>query len=80
MSGCGCGCAGGGVGPVDESKKILQALAGVSGPCGSKEIVEATGLDKKVVSDQIAALKKKGLVDSPVRCKYGITAAGKASL
>lgn len=80
MSGCGCGCACKSVGPVDESKKILQALAGFSGPCGSKEIVEATGLDKKVVSDQIAALKKKGLVDSPVRCKYGITAEGKASL
>ena len=65
---------------ADESKKILQALAGCSGPCGSKEIADATGLDKKVVSDQIAALKKKGLVDSPVRCKYGITAEGKASL
>ena len=80
MSGCGCGCAGKSVGPADESKKILQALAGCSGPCGSKEIIEATGLDKKVVSDQIAALKKKGLVNSPVRCKYGITAEGKASL
>lgn len=80
MSGCGCGCAGKGVGPADESKRILQALAGFSGPCGSKEIVEATGLDKKVVSDQIAALKKKGLVDSPVRCKYGITAEGRANL
>ena len=80
MSGCGCGCAGKSVGPADESKKILQALAGCSGPCGSKEIVEATGLDKKVVSDQIAVLKKQGLVDSPVRCKYGITAEGKASL
>jgi predicted transcriptional regulator len=80
MSGCGCGCASKSVGPVDESKKILQALASIAGPCGSKEIVDATGLDKKVVSDQIAALKKKGLVDSPARCKYGITAEGKASL
>lgn len=81
MSGCGCGCAGKKrVGPADEAKKILQALANNGGPCGSKEIAEATGLDKKVVSDQIAALKKQGLVDSPVRCKYGITADGKASL
>lgn len=80
MSGCGCGCASKGVGATDESNKILQALAACGGPCGSKEIVEATGLDKKVVSDQIAALKKKGLVDSPVRCKYGITAEGRASL
>jgi predicted transcriptional regulator len=67
-------------GPGDESKQILAALAKCDGPCGSKDIAEATGLDKKVVSDQIAALKKNGLVDSPVRCKYGITSAGKASL
>jgi predicted transcriptional regulator len=62
------------------SKKVLEALAKCGGPCGSKDIVAATGLDKKVISDQIAALKKQGLVDSPVRCKYGITAEGKASL
>lgn len=80
MSGCGCGCACKSVGPADEAKKVLQALAACSGPCGSKEIAEATGLDKKAVSDQIAALKKKGWVDSPVRCKYGITAEGRASL
>lgn len=80
MSGCGCGCGSMSKGPEDTSKKILETLAKCDAPCGSKEIVEATGLDKKVVSDQIAALKKNGLVDSPVRCKYGITAAGKASL
>jgi predicted transcriptional regulator len=78
MSGCGCACntkeAGG------ESKQVLEALAKCAGPCGSKDIAEATGLDKKVISNQIAALKKQGLVDSPVRCKYGITAEGKASL
>lgn len=80
MSGCGCGCATKTKESVDESRKILEALAGCSSPCGSKDIAEATGLDKKVVTDQIAALKKKGLVDSPVRCKFGITAEGKATL
>ncbi len=80
MSGCGCGCGSISKGSGDASKKILETLAKCDAPCGSKDIVEATGLDKKVVSDQIAALKKNGLVDSPVRCKYGITAAGKASL
>ncbi len=34
------------------------------------------GLDGKVVSDVIKGLKSQGLVDSPVRCKYGLTAAG----
>ena len=80
MSGCGCGCASRTNESIDESRKILEALAGCNGPCGSKDIAEATGLDKKLVSDQIAALKKKGLVDSPVRCKFGITAEGRATL
>ncbi len=64
----------------DESKKVLEALAKCGTPCGAKDIAKATGLDKKVVSGQITALKKKGLVDSPVRCKYGITPEGKSSL
>lgn len=83
MSGCGCGagsCKVESGAAADKGKTILQALAKCGGPCGTKELVEATGLDKKVVSDEIAALKKKGLVDSPVRCKYGITEAGKASV
>jgi len=80
MSGCGCGCASNSKGAGGESKLILEALNKCEGPCGTQAIVQATGLDKKVVSDQIAALKSKGLVDSPVRCKYGITASGKASI
>lgn len=65
---------------AEESRTVLEALAQCDAPCGSKDIAEATGLDKKVVSKEITALKKKGLVDSPVRCKYGITEAGKTSL
>jgi predicted transcriptional regulator len=80
MSGCGCGCAGKTNEVGSESKQVLEALAKCAGPCGSKDIAEATGLDKNVVSSQITALKKQGLVDSPVRCKYGITPMGKASL
>ena len=80
MSGCGCGCAC--ASTVKEtgsdSKKVLEALARCAGPCGSKDIAEATGAD--ISSVEKAALKKQGLVDSPVRCKYGITAEGKASL
>jgi predicted transcriptional regulator len=80
MSGCGCGCACKTKEAGDDSRQVLEALAKCAGPCGSKDIAEATGLDKKAVSDQITALKKQGLVDSPIRCKYGITAEGKASL
>ena len=63
-----------------EHKKILEALAGAEAPWGSKDIVAATGLDKKLVSTKIAAMKKAGLVDSPVRCKYGVTEAGRKAI
>ena len=63
-----------------EQKKILEALAGAEAPWGSKEIVAATGLDKKLLSNKIAAMKKAGLVDSPVRCKYGVTEAGRKAI
>ena len=78
MSGCGCGsaCATAGKGG-DAANQILQALAKADKPYGSKDIADATGLDKKMISAEIASLKKKGMVDNPARCKYGITSAGK---
>jgi predicted transcriptional regulator len=57
--------------------KVLKTLAAAGDPRAPKQIAEAAGLDGKVVSDQIKGLKALGLVDSPVRCKYAITAAGK---
>lgn len=63
-----------------ESKQILEALIQIDKPCGNKDLVEVTGIDKKLVTKEVGALKKKGLVDSPVRCKYGITDLGRASL
>lgn len=60
-----------------EQKQILAALANAVNPCGSKEIAAATGLEVKVISGQITTLKKQELVDSPVRCKYAATEAGK---
>lgn len=65
---------------TDEQVKILKALADTDGPCGSKDISAATGLEAKVVSSRITALKKKGLVESPVRCKYTVTDEGKTAI
>ena len=73
MTGCACGSN---KGLTDEQKKILEAFKSSDKPAGTKDIVEATGLEKKVVSSTISGLKKKGLLDSPVRCKYGITGDG----
>ena len=74
----GCGCEKTEL--SDEQKQILEAMNKCDGPCGSKDIAAATGLEAKQVSSKITALKKKGYVDSPVRCKYAITADGKGAL
>ena len=63
-----------------EQKQILEALASADKPYGNKDLVEATGLDRKVISSKVAAMKKAGLVDSPARCKYGVTGAGKKAI
>lgn len=60
--------------------KVLKTMAAAAGPQAPKQIAEAAGLEGKLVSDQIKGLKSLGLVDSPVRCKYAITAAGKDRL
>ena len=64
----------------DDQRKVLETLAKSPDACGSKDIAAASGLEAKQVSCQITALKKKGFVDSPVRCKYGITKEGKKAI
>ena len=64
----------------DQQRQVLEALANSAAPSGSKELAAATGLESKQVSCQLTALKKKGLVDSPARCKYGITDQGRSQL
>lgn len=64
----------------DTQRKVLEALASSGEACGSKELATATGLESKQVSCQITALKNKGLVESPVRCKYTITEQGRSML
>lgn len=64
----------------DKQREVLEALANSSEACGSKDIAAVTSLEPKQISCQITALKKKGLVASPVRCKYEITSDGKTAL
>jgi predicted transcriptional regulator len=78
--GSGCACGSDSKSLTDEQKQILAAMAECGGPCGTKEIAAATGCEAKTLSTKITDLKKQGLVDSPVRCKYGITAAGRDAL
>jgi Fe2+ or Zn2+ uptake regulation protein/predicted transcriptional regulator len=64
----------------ERQRQVLEALAKCKKACGSKDIAEVTSLEPKQISCQITALKKKGLVASPVRCKYEITKDGKSAL
>lgn len=64
----------------DKQREVLEALAKCKDACGSKDIAAATSLEAKQVSCQITALKKKGYVDSPARCKYEITSEGKNAI
>jgi predicted transcriptional regulator len=77
MAKCGCAC---GSGLSDEQKKILTVMSTMAAPAAGKEIAEAVGMEAKAVSCKLTGLKNKGYIDSPVRCKYAITAAGKAAL
>ncbi|MBU0680516.1 MAG: MarR family transcriptional regulator [Proteobacteria bacterium] len=55
-------------------------MVGMSEPAAGKEIAAAVGMESKAVSCKLTGLKNKGYIDSPVRCKYAITAEGKAAL
>jgi Fe2+ or Zn2+ uptake regulation protein len=64
----------------DNQRQVLEALAQCKNACGSKDIAAATSMEAKQVSCQITALKKKGYVASPARCKYEITKDGKKAI
>lgn len=74
-------CKNQGCSPLSDTQKaVLESLASANEPCGSKDIAATTGMESKKVSCQLTALKKKGLIHSPVRCKYEITQEGKKAL
>ena len=49
---------------------VLEAMKKLGEPVNAGKIAEITGLDRKVVDKAFAALKKEGLIVSPVRCKW----------
>lgn len=62
---------------TEEQEKILKALAEAGEPVACKDISEGTGIPSKSVSCRIKTLRNKGLVDSPVRCRYVVTETGR---
>ncbi len=64
----------------ERQREVLEVLAKSDDVCSNKDIAAQTTLEPKQISCQLTALKKKGLVTSPVRCKYEITETGQAAL
>jgi Fe2+ or Zn2+ uptake regulation protein len=63
----------------ERQRQVLTALKTCGKPCTGRDIAAVTSLEPPQVRCQLSALKKKGLVVSPVRCKYKITKAGKSA-
>ncbi|MBU0514361.1 MAG: MarR family winged helix-turn-helix transcriptional regulator [Proteobacteria bacterium] len=63
-----------------KQKKVLKALGGMSDPATNKQIAGAAGLESQDVTAAIKKLKDAGFVDSPARCKYGLTPSGKKAV
>ena len=48
----------------------FKAMKKAGEPLNAGKVAELTGLDRKVVDKAFAAMKKEGLIVSPVRCKW----------
>ncbi|MGI5922057.1 MAG: transcriptional regulator [Syntrophomonadaceae bacterium] len=55
---------------MEEKEIVMDAFKKAGVPMSSKEIAEATGLDKKIVDKVIKQLKTEGTIHSPKRCYY----------
>ncbi|MBO7172763.1 MAG: transcriptional regulator [Burkholderiaceae bacterium] len=49
---------------------ILEAMRKAGEPLNAGKVAELTGLDRKVVDKEFAAMKKTGEIVSPIRCKW----------
>ena len=55
---------------MDPKQQVLDALKAAAEPLNAGKVVEATGLDRKVVDKAMADLKKTGEIVSPKRCAW----------
>jgi len=55
---------------MTDKEKILDAMKAAGEPLNAGKVAELTGLDRKVVDKEFAAMKKTGEIVSPVRCKW----------
>lgn len=55
---------------MSDKETILTAMRNAGEPLNAGKVAELTGLDRKVVDKEFAAMKKSGEIVSPVRCKW----------
>ena len=55
---------------METKEKVLAAMKEAGEPLNAGKIAELTGIDRKEVDKAKKALKKKGAIVSPVRCKW----------
>lgn len=55
---------------MSDREVILEAMKKAGEPLSAGKVAELTGLDRKVVDKEFAAMKKDGTIVSPVRCKW----------
>lgn len=55
---------------MDSKEHVLQAMKAAGKPVNAGTIVQMTGLERAEVDKAMAALKKTGEIESPVRCMW----------
>lgn len=55
---------------MTEKELVLDVMKKAGVPLNAGKVAELSGLDRKVVDKAMDALKKDGLIVSPVRCKW----------
>jgi hypothetical protein len=55
---------------ITDKEKILKVMRESGTPLNAGKVAELSGLDRKVVDKEFAAMKKTGEIVSPVRCKW----------
>ena len=55
---------------MDTKQQGLEAMAAAGKPVNAGTIVQMTGLERAEVDKVMAALKKSGEIESPVRCLW----------
>ena len=55
---------------MNEKEIILEAMIKAGEPLNAGKVAELTGLDRKVVDKAFTAMKRDGIIVSPIRCKW----------